>query len=34
MLLEVVLFWLGSRSDQAIIWSTADGSIKTDPAGV
>ena len=28
------LFWLGSRSDQAIIWSTAGGSIKTDPAGV
>ena len=28
------LFWLGSRSDQALIWSTAGGSIKSDPAGV
>ena len=28
------LFWLASRSDQALIWSTAGGSIKTDPAGV
>ena len=28
------LFWLGSRSDQALIWSTAGGSAKTDPAGV
>ena len=28
------MFWLGSRSDQALIWSTAGGSIKTDPAGV
>ena len=24
------LFWLGSRSDQAIIWSTAGGSIKSE----
>ena len=28
------LFWLSSRSDQALIWSTAGGSIKSDPAGV
>ena len=28
------LFWIASRSDQALIWSTAGGSIKTDPAGV
>jgi G3E family GTPase len=28
------LFWLGSRPDQALIWSTAGGSVKTDPAGV
>ena len=28
------LFWLGSRSDQALIWSSAGGSIKSDPAGV
>ena len=28
------LFWLGSRSDQAMIWSSAGGSIKSDPAGV
>ena len=28
------LFWIASRPDQAIIWSTAGGSIKTDPAGV
>ena len=28
------LFWLASRSDQALIWSTAGGSIKADPAGV
>ena len=28
------MFWLGSRSDQALIWSTAGGSAKTDPAGV
>lgn len=28
------LFWLGSRSDQALIWSSAGGSIKSDPAGI
>ena len=28
------LFWLASRPDQAIIWSSAGGSLKTDPAGV
>ncbi|SHJ64003.1 GTP-binding protein [Aquimarina spongiae] len=28
------LFWLASRSDQALIWSSAGGSLKTDPAGV
>ncbi|WP_138434452.1 GTP-binding protein [Winogradskyella algicola] len=28
------LFWLASRPDQALIWSTAGGSIKADPAGV
>ena len=28
------LFWLGSRSEQALIWSSAGGSIKSDPAGV
>jgi len=28
------LFWLASRSDQALIWSTAGGSTKIDPAGV
>ena len=28
------LFWLVSRSDQALIWSTAGGSTKIDPAGV
>ena len=28
------LFWLGSRSDQALIWSSAGGSIKSDQAGV
>ncbi len=28
------LFWLASRSDQALIWSTAGGSTKVDPAGV
>ena len=28
------LFWLGSRSDQALLWSSAGGSIKSDPAGV
>jgi G3E family GTPase len=28
------LFWLASRSNQALIWSSAGGSLKTDPAGV
>ncbi|WP_299684834.1 GTP-binding protein [uncultured Dokdonia sp.] len=28
------LFWLASRSSQALIWSSAGGSLKTDPAGV
>ena len=28
------LFWLASRPDQALIWSTAGGSVKIDPAGV
>lgn len=28
------LFWLGSRSDQALVWSTAGGSFKADNAGV
>lgn len=28
------LFWLASRSDQALIWSTAGGSFKADSAGV
>jgi G3E family GTPase len=28
------LFWLSSRPDQALIWSTAGGSTKVDPAGV
>ena len=28
------LFWIASRSDQALIWSSAGGSLKTDPAGV
>jgi len=28
------LFWLGSRPDQALVWSSAGGSIKTEPAGV
>lgn len=28
------LFWLASRSDHAIIWSTAGGSLKVDNAGV
>ncbi|MEC8883900.1 MAG: GTP-binding protein, partial [Bacteroidota bacterium] len=28
------LFWLASRPDQAIIWSSAGGSLKTDPSGV
>ncbi|MCL4107779.1 UNVERIFIED_CONTAM: hypothetical protein GTU68_027164 [Idotea baltica] len=27
------LFWLASRSDQAMVWSSAGGSLKTDPAG-
>lgn len=28
------LFWMASRSDQALIWSQAGGSINTDSAGV
>ena len=28
------MFWIASRSDQALIWSSAGGSLKTDPAGV
>lgn len=28
------LFWLASRPQQALIWSSAGGSLKTDPAGV
>ncbi|WP_025740651.1 GTP-binding protein [Aquimarina pacifica] len=28
------LFWLASRSNQALIWGSAGGSLKTDPAGV
>ncbi len=28
------LFWLASRSDQALIWSSAGGSCKADTAGV
>lgn len=28
------LFWLASRPEQAVIWSSAGGSLKTDPAGV
>ncbi|GAA3635819.1 GTP-binding protein [Flavivirga jejuensis] len=28
------LFWLASRSDQALVWSTAGGSFKADNAGV
>ncbi len=28
------LFWIASRSDQALVWSSAGGSLKTDPAGV
>jgi G3E family GTPase len=28
------LFWLASRSNQALIWSSAGGSLKADPAGV
>ena len=28
------LFWIASRPDQALVWSSAGGSLKTDPAGV
>ena len=28
------LFWLASRPAHALIWSSAGGSLKTDPAGV
>ena len=28
------LFWIASRSNQALIWSSAGGSVKADPAGV
>ncbi|WP_417887068.1 GTP-binding protein [Zunongwangia sp.] len=28
------LFWMASRPSQALIWSSAGGSFKTDPAGV
>jgi len=28
------LFWLASRPDQALVWSSAGGSCKADPAGV
>ncbi len=28
------LFWLASRPDQALVWGSAGGSLKTDPAGV
>jgi len=28
------LFWMSSRPSQALIWSSAGGSLKTDPAGV
>jgi len=28
------LFWLASRPNQALIWGSAGGSLKTDPAGV
>ena len=28
------LFWIASRSDQALIWSSAGASVKTEPAGV
>jgi len=28
------LFWLSSRPEHALIWSSAGGSLKTDPAGV
>ena len=28
------LFWIASRSSQALVWSSAGGSVKADPAGV
>jgi len=28
------LFWLATRPTEALIWSSAGGSLKTDPAGV
>ena len=28
------LFWIASRPDQALVWSSSGGSLKTDPAGV
>ena len=28
------LFWLASRPAQALVWSQAGGSLRTDPAGV
>ncbi len=28
------LFWIASRANQALVWSSAGGSVKTDPAGV
>ncbi len=28
------LFWIASRSSQALVWSSAGGSVKSDPAGV
>jgi G3E family GTPase len=28
------LFWLASRPDQALVWSSAGGSCKVDPAGI
>ena len=28
------MFWLASRSDQALLWSSAGGSCKADSAGV
>ena len=28
------LFWIASRPDQALVWGSAGGSLKTDPAGV
>ena len=34
ILISKGLFWIGSRPDQALIWSSAGGSVKTDPAGV